>query len=64
MRKFPIVVKGAYGRSYFTLESAKYDWEKGLDFFLLVTGQYCSKRDFEGEAVSIQLASGIYEVLQ
>lgn len=38
-------VRGAYGRTYKTLEAAAKDWAEGKDFKTL-RGPYCSKRDF------------------
>lgn len=40
------VVTPAYGRDYKSSKLALDDWNKGLDFVLQPTGQYCSNRDF------------------
>ena len=37
----------AYGRDYKSRAAAEADYHAGKDFILAVTGQYCSKRDFE-----------------
>ena len=41
-----ILIVGAYGRKYDTLDAAKIDWEAGKDF-RIVRGPYCSIRDTE-----------------
>ena len=37
----------AYGRDYKSRKDAESDYHAGKDFVLAVTGQYCSKRDFQ-----------------
>ena len=41
-----ILIVGAYGRKYISLDEAKADWEAGKDF-RIVRGPYCSIRDTE-----------------
>ena len=41
-----ILIVGAYGRKYQSLDEAKADWEAGKDF-CIVHGPYCSIRDTE-----------------
>ena len=41
-----ILIVGAYGRKYQSLDEAKADWEAGKDF-RIVRGPYCSIRDTE-----------------
>lgn len=53
-----LVITGAYGRKYKTLEDAKADWDSGKDFKIM-HGPYCSIRDTElfksmGHAVVIK----------
>ena len=44
----------AYGRDYASMAAVEKDWEAGKDFVIVVSGQYCSKRDFKpGEQVCI-----------
>ena len=53
-----ILIVGAYGRKYISLDEAKADWEAGKDF-RIVRGPYCSIRDTElfksmGHAVGLK----------
>ena len=41
-----LILVGAYGRTYDTIEAAKVDWESGKDFKILA-GPYCSIRDIK-----------------
>lgn len=55
-----ILIVGAYGRKYDTLDAAKIDWEAGKDFKIL-KGPYCSIRDtaaFEAMGHAVVLLAG------
>jgi hypothetical protein len=62
-----LLLQGAYGRTYATIEAARKDWEAGKDF-KIVGGPYCSIRDmkqmlqFYGHAISIVLDISGYRV--
>ena len=56
-----ILIVGAYGRKYKSLDEAKADWEAGKDF-RIVRGPYCSIRDtelFKSMGHAVVLKAGI-----
>ena len=56
-----ILIVGAYGRKYISLDEAKADWEAGKDF-RIVRGPYCSIRDtelFKSMGYAVVLKAGI-----
>lgn len=56
-----ILIVGAYGRKYISLDEAKADWEAGKDF-RIVHGPYCSIRDtelFKSMGHAVVLKAGI-----
>ena len=56
-----ILIVGAYGRKYKSLDEAKADWEAGKDF-RIVRGPYCSIRDtelFKSMGQAVVLKAGI-----
>lgn len=56
-----LIITGAYGRKYKTLEDAKADWNLGKDF-KIVRGPYCSIRDtelFKSMGHAVVLRAGI-----
>ena len=56
-----ILIVGAYGRKYLSLDEAKADWEAGKDF-RIVRGPYCSIRDtelFKSMGYAVVLKAGI-----
>lgn len=56
-----ILIVGAYGRKYISLDEAKADWEAGKDF-RIVRGPYCSIRDtelFKSMGHAVVLKAGI-----
>lgn len=55
----PLVLTPAYGRKYSTEDSMIEDFNLGKDFKIL-SGPYCSIRDFEGKVVSLRFHPGCY----
>ena len=56
-----ILIVGAYGRKYISLDEAKAYWEAGKDF-RIVRGPYCSIRDtelFKSMGQAVVLKAGI-----
>jgi hypothetical protein len=43
----------AYGRDYLYRCEAEKAYKDGKDFVLSITGQYCSRRDFDGKPVEV-----------
>jgi hypothetical protein len=44
-----VLLRGAYGRTYSTMETVMDDWNNGLDFYDFDMGSYTSIRDYSGE---------------
>lgn len=56
-----LILTGAYGRRYETLEQAMEDWVKGLDFKVAPNGPYTSIRDLyelHARGYNVVLAAG------
>ena len=48
----------AYGRDYKSKDEVIAAYNAGKDFILAITGQYCSKRDFENKGNEVWIRYG------